>query len=357
MWTQCLSVVVALTLLAACELTLTQRVSPTQLETSERGAFTADGRFFMIATRSADKSDAGGWIIEVTKAASGEYVATDYVPGALEGTEDGTVTGAPRGPRCMFGGMTVYGQLLYAACYAQEDGRASLLQVDTQSRTVRSGYLNGCATATSAAPCAAFYPNGMAVDSAGRIYVSNTQSHISVQGDNVNVEVQGAHTLTQVSVDAAASQAGQLVFQQRDWFNADIFTDGFVPNGVQIAGATLYYAAGANINAITINADGSAGEGHVHYRGPALTMIDDFAIHDGRMALARILPPAVVGLERPSLLGVVRELATHSMPLDAIPSSITYQANVPVGAPLFPEGALVITSYFGGGLYVLAFDH
>jgi hypothetical protein len=54
----------------------------------------------VIGTRSADKRDAGSWIVEVTKSANAEYVATDYVSGALEGTLGGVVGGVPLGAAC-----------------------------------------------------------------------------------------------------------------------------------------------------------------------------------------------------------------------------------------------------------------
>jgi hypothetical protein len=344
----------AFALLSACDVTLTQRVSPSDLDLTERSAFTSDGRLFVIGARSSDKLDAGNWIVEVTKSSSGQYLTVDYVFGALEGAEGGVLGGKPLGAPCSFSGMAAHGQVLYAACFSPDDMRSSLFQVDTQAGTVRAGYFPPCDPAASKTACSPFYANGMAVDAQGRIYVSNTYAHISLDGENVAINVEGSHSLTQIIVGPNPALPEKLVFETRDWFDGDIFTDGVAPNGVQIENQVLYYAAGPNINAITIGDDGTAGDFRVHYRGPLLSYIDDFAVLDGRMALARTFPPAIVGLDRPSALGIVRELGTSSMSLDAIPSSVSYQADIPVGASLFPKNSLVVTCYFGGGLYDLS---
>lgn len=345
----------AFLLLSACDVALTQYVSPSDLDLTERSAFTSDGRLFVIGARSADKQDAGNWIVEVAKAPNGEHLVADYVFGALEGTEGGVVGGTPLGAPCVFSGMTVHGQVLYAACFSQDDMRSSLLQVDTQARTVRAGYFPlSCDPASSATPCSPFYANGMAIDAVGRIYASNTYAYIGIAGETVTINLEGSPSLTQITIGPNPASPEKLAFDARDWFNTDIFTDGLAPNGVQIENQVLYYAAGPNINAIAIGDDGSAGDVRIHYQGPLLSYIDDFAILDGRMALARSFPPAIVGLDRPSAFGVVNELGEIPMSLDAIPSSVSYQANVPSGAPLFPKDSLVVTCYFGGGLYILS---
>jgi len=339
-------------LVSACK--LTQIVPPSDLQETERGAFTTDGRFFVIGVRPSGKPDAGAWIVEVTDGPSNRYVATDYVSGNLEGTSDGTLARKPAGDACTFGGMAAHGELLYAACYAA-DGRSSLLQVDTQAHTVRAGYFTTCNFTPSTSPCSSpsMYPNGMAVDSQGRVYISNTLSHFTINGSNISVNVQGSDTLSQVIIDPIASQGTHLEFRYHDWFSGDILTDSFVPNGIQIEGQTLYYAAGPNINQVEIQGDGTAGLHSVHYLGPALSYIDDFTVRGGRMALARTLPPAIVFLGEAPPGGLAPELGTYPMPLTAIPSSVVFQGALPTGDAVFPVDSLEITSFFGGGLYVL----
>jgi hypothetical protein len=340
----------ALLLMLSSACSFTEAVEPTQLDFTERGVFTQSGRFFVIGARPDDQPDMGAWIVEMSKgSADGSYVTTDLVAGRDEGTVDGKLGSAPRGEPCTFSGMAVQGELLYATCVLSDSSRAALLQVDLTARTVRAGYFTTCNFEPAASDCqfSQLYPNGMAVDAAGRIYVSDTSAHAGeLVGDAAR------HTLTQISVDAAASKDGKLVFRHRAWFSADIFTDGLAPNGIQIDGDVLYYAAGSNINKIRIRADGSAGEFRVHYTGPLDVLIDDFNLHEGEIFLALVVPPAVVGLSAAPWSDVAHETGRYDMPVDAIPSSVSYQ---PEGRALhiFPKDSLVLTSYFGGGVQVL----
>jgi hypothetical protein len=317
--------------------------------------FTSDGRYWIIGTRAQGRGDAGSWIVEVTRTSDNSYATTNYVAGTLEGTSDGTTHGTPVGEPCQFGGMTVFKTRLYAACVKTDFTRASLFEVDVATGTVRTEYFTTCNAEPSLAPCSyvSFYPNGMAADAAGRIYLSNTAAHLDLASAIPAIRVEGSRTLTQVVVNGVADSPQRLSFTHRDWFSTDILRDGLVPNGIQIEGNVLYYAAGSNINRIDLREDGSAGAASVHYAGPALSVIDDFAVRDGRMLIARAIPPALVAVDRAPAFGTARELGTHDMPLDAIPSSIAYQADLPVGNPLFPAGSLLVTSFFGGGLYLL----
>jgi hypothetical protein len=325
-----------------------------ELANTERSAFTSEGRLFVIGSRPADRNDAGSWIVEITKNSAGRHLATNYVAGSLEGTADGSLGGAPAGDACTFAGMARHGDVLYASCYAP-DKRAALLRVDTRANTVRAGYFTSCNFDPPAADCeyVDLYPNGMAVDGAGRIYVSNTLAYVTLDGTNVAIDVEGTHSLTQIVLEPDPADPSKLAFRHRVWFDTDIFTDGLGPNGVQIEGNVLYYAGGPNINKLTIRDDGRAGDFRIHYRGPLLSYIDDFAIRRGQMALARAIPPAIVGVDAAPFSGTGREVAAFPMPLDRIPSSLAYQENVPVNQPLFPAGSLVVTSFFGGGLHLL----
>jgi hypothetical protein len=98
-------------LLPACS--LSEALPPEELQNTERGSFTSDGRFFVVGSRAADRSDAGSWIVEVSKGPQGNYVATNYVAGTLEGTRDGLLGGSPAGDPCVFSGMARHGNLLY----------------------------------------------------------------------------------------------------------------------------------------------------------------------------------------------------------------------------------------------------
>lgn len=251
--------------------------------------------------------------------------------------------------------MTVYGKRLYAGCVLPDLTRAALIEVDTGTRSVRAGYFSSCNAERSLAPCEypALYPNGMAADAQGRIYFSNMLSHLRLDSGVPVITVRGSHSVGQVSLDAASQTPGKLSFTYRDWFSSDVVSDGLGPNGVQIEGQTLYYAAGPNINRVQILPDGKAGPAGVHYFGPALTYIDDFAVRDGQMVLARAISPALVALDRARSFGGAPELGTYPMAIDRIPSSVTHP---PATTTIFPADSLIVTAFFGGGLYIATAD-
>ncbi|MET0284944.1 MAG: hypothetical protein ABW352_10750 [Polyangiales bacterium] len=319
----------------ACK--LTEILPPAQLGASERGAFNSEGRFFAIGTRPAPAGDGASWLVEVVKATGG-HAALNYVRGTLEGTRDGSLEGEPLGDACTFSGMASHGDLLYLGCFA-EDGRASLLQVDTLAETVRAGAFTSCSFEPAKEPCEpiALYPNGMAVDGEGRVYASNTQTFIGPSYSDYSL----------VQIDVGACEAPKLDFTFRAWLDADLGRDGLAPNGIQIRDQTLYYAGGTNLNAVPIGEDGSAGEVKVYYRGPLVSMIDDFAILGDQFVIARALPSDLSRIDAPARSA--RELAACNMPALGMASSIT---RAPVEGT-FEAGALLVTSWFGGGLYSL----
>jgi hypothetical protein len=316
---------------------LTEILPPAQLGASERGAFNTEGRFFAIGTRPAPAGDGASWLVEVVKATGGR-AALNYLRGTLEGTRDGELAGEPLGDDCTFSGMASHGDLLYLGCHA-EDGRASLLQVDTLAETVRAGAFTTCSFEPAEEPCEPIpiYPNGMAVDDEGRVYTTNTQTFIGPAYSDFSL----------VQIDVRASEGAKLDFTFRAWLDADLGRDGLAPNGIQIRDATLYYAGGANLNAVPIGEDGRAGDVKVYYRGPLLSLIDDFAILGDQFLIARASPSDLSRIDAP--VRGARELAACNMPALGMASSIT---RAPVEGP-FAAGQLVVTSWFGGGLYSL----
>jgi hypothetical protein len=328
---------------ASPDCALSEALPPKQLGNSERGAFTSEGRFFAIGSRPKPQGDGLYWLVEVTKDGKG-YTSRNVLTGTLEGTSDGTLSGAPKGDACGFSGMAVHGDVLYAGCFAI-DGRAALVQVDTRSGTVRAGSFDSCSFDPAARPCKpiSLYPNGMSVDSKGRVYLSNTQAFTLAVTD---------YSVAQVEVDGEQPVPGKLAFRFRSWLTKDLARDSFAPNGIQIRDDVLYYVGGANLNAVPILADGKPGPLKVLFQGPALSMIDDFALGDGELLLARA-QPANVGRLRWPAAGKLREIGTCRMPLLGQASSLTYQPEIGGREPLFPAGSIVVTSFFGGGLYTL----
>jgi hypothetical protein len=329
---------------SACE--LTELVPSAELGASERGAFTTAGRFFVIGTLPEPTGDGLSWLLEIDETTEG-YATTRHVRGTLEGTRDGTLGGEPVGAPCTFSGMTVRGDVLYAGCYAS-DGRASLLELDTLARTVRAGSFNTCNLEPAAQPCSdvLLYLNGMAVDGEGRLYATNMHAHGIGPGPT-------DYSVLQIELLADTSVPARLPFVFRAFQPKDLLRDGPAPNGIQVRDDVLYYVGGANINAVPIEADGRAGPLRVYYRGPALSMIDDFTIGDGQMVLARAFPANLGFLAAPTD-GVARELATCQMPPLGMASSLTPQNEAAEAAGVFPRGSLLVTSFFGGGLYALS---
>jgi hypothetical protein len=130
--------------------------------------------------------------------------------------------------------------------------------------------------------------------------------------------------------------------------------DEFFPNGVQIEGNILYYAAGSDIWKIRFKSDYSAGVRQLHYNGSALATIDDFAIEQGYIAYSKVSAPGSVEILKPALLNdEAKHLTTVIMPV--IPSSIVYQKDLPGNNELFEPGSLLVTSFFSGGLYQIEF--
>lgn len=322
---------------------LTEILTPRQLGNSERGAFTAEGRFFAIGLRPKPEGDGLWWLVELTKASKG-YESTNVLTGTLEGTSDGTLGGKPKGDVCGFSGMAVHGDILYAGCFAT-DGRAALVQIDTKTEEVRAGAFDTCSFEPEKQPCKpiSLYPNGMSVDGEGRVYLSNTQAYTLAVTD---------YSIAQVEVAAEQPEAGKLDFTFRPWLAKNIFNDGIAPNGIQIRDDVLYYVGGTNVNAVPILPDGKPGPLEVLYAGPAVSLIDDFALGDQELLLARALP-ANIGRLSWSPTGKTREINTCPMPVLGAASSLTYQPEVEGREPLFPAGTIVVTSFFGGGLYTL----
>jgi len=347
--------IVLLCSLAACDVTIEPRVPYTELDATERSTFTSDGRLWVIGMRPNELDELRGSLVEVVKTSNGQHMTQTLVAGTLEGTVDGRIGGAPAGDPCIFSGMKAQGMRIYAGCVSPDRYRAALIEVDIAEGTVRAGYFDSCNAQPSSSPCeyTRFYPNGMSIDTDGRIYVSDMFTHLKLADDIPTISEEGTGTIIQIVVDRAVHSPGVLKFTHHVWLVADSAIDGVSPNGIQIDGDTLYYAAGPNINRVPIGPNGDAGALSVHYRGAELSYIDDFCIVDGRIALARTLPPSLVAIDRPDESGLAPELLVRDVDLRLTPSSISYQTDV---NPVFPVDTLIVTSFFGGGIYTVTVD-
>jgi hypothetical protein len=332
-------------LLQAC--IITEPVSHTDIGATENSAFTADGRLFVIG----ENSDKESWIFEITKNTDGSYAHNQYVKGTTDGTVSGILSNEAVGDDCRFAGLTAKGSLLYAACI-KENGFLnlgaeviSIYQVNTElnHELIKTGYMTD-SNFTQQDSEDAFDPNwfmanGMAIDDTGHLYVSNSKASLAPNRD----------AISQVSI-IDNGNSSFLDFSHKTWISGG----EFFPNGVQIEGDTLYYAGGSDIIKAKINSDYSASETRVHFNGADLAIIDDFAIHGGYIAYAKVSVPGSIVVLKPAEFNKTARFY-FSVPMAVIPSSIVYQSNTPVGEPLFNEGDLLVTSFFSGGLYRVEF--
>ncbi|QUM76698.1 hypothetical protein HWV00_10910 [Moritella sp. 24] len=338
-------IVVIMGLLQACD--ITEPVSNKELKATENSAFTTDGRLFVVGENRKRES----WIFEIIKNSDGSYAHIPYVKGTVDGTELGGINDKPEGEECRFAGLTASDSLLYAACI-QTGGflglnteAVSLFQVETtlNSERIKTGHMTDSnfiyGDGEESFDPNWFMANGMAVDSEGHIYISNSKAVLAPNRDSIS----------QVTItDNGDSRF--LDFNHKTWISGhELF-----PNGVQIEGDTLYYTSGSNILKVKINADFSASDVNVHYKGTNLAMIDDFAIHEGYIAYSKIsVPGSVVILTPAEFEDEAKRYA--AIPMAVIPSSVVYQSNLPEGNPLFDEGSLLVTSFLSGGLYRIEF--
>ena len=332
-------------LLQAC--IITNPISSDGFKATENSAYTADGRLFVIGENNNDES----WIFEILKNGDGSYSPSPFVKGTQDGTQNGYPNSATAGADCTFAGLTAKGTKLYAAC-AKSSGlfglgaeSISLYQVETTPGQVfiKTGRMEDSNFLQQDHEKAFdpnwFFANGMAVDAAGHVYISNTKASLANNRD----------AISQVTI-TDTGHSNFLDFKHQTWLTSN----KFLPNGVQIEDDVLYYAAGSDIWKVRIQNDFSAGEPRTHFDGSALATIDDFAIEQGYIAYSKVSAPGSVVVLKPASFDYqAKHLTTVIMPV--IPSSIAYQKDLPGNNELFEPGRLLVTSFFSGGLYQIEF--
>ena len=310
------TVVASVGLLQAC--VIEQPIAPSQMRATENSVFTDDGRFFVIGENAARES----WIFEVVHNNDDTYSQIEYVRGTLAGTLNGELGGDALGEACVFGGLAVQGNTLYAAC-----NHIALYQVNTElgSEQVKSGRFTAenfiAKDEGDTFNPKLFFANGMAVDGRGHIYVSNSYA----------TNIFDPTVITQVKI-ADGFAGSELVFTHQPWIKAGDYALDFFPNGIQIEDDILYYASLNEIRKVRINDDASAGDMNLHYRG---LMTDAFDIFDGFLALASVSLPGTVKILPPARFDQ-RVGSIKTIPLAFIPSSVRYQADHVDGANVFP---------------------
>ena len=326
---------------------ITNPISNDNFKATENSAFTTDGRLFVIGENNAKES----WIFEIKKNADGSHKPSTFVKGTQDGTQNGYPSSPTVGADCTFAGLTAKGSKLYAAC-AKSSGlldlgaeSITLYQVETTPGQVfiKTGRMEDSNFLQQSHEKAFdpnwFFANGMAVDAAGHVYISNSKASLASNRD----------AISQVTITDTGN-SNFLDFQHKTWMTGN----EFFPNGVQIEGNILYYAAGSDIWKVRINSNYVAGERRRHYDGSALATIDDFAIEQGYIAYSKVAAPGSVEVIKPASFSYeAKHLTTVIMPV--IPSSIVYQKDLPGNNELFEPNSLLVSSFFSGGLYQIEF--
>ncbi len=176
----------------------------------------------------------------------------------------------------------------------------------------------------------------MAVDSAGDVYMTASGNKYP-QASIVKLHIDNPATLS---------------FTLSDW---KININEFMPNGIQIEGNTMYYAGGQAVYKIAINADGSAASPSVIYRTGFLRLMDDLTITEDAVVVSEFsLLDALFGSNNGpnNLVFIDKDSQWWQRPVkqdtgDITVSSLVQDINGVLGNP----GALVLTSYFQGGIY------
>lgn len=280
-----------------------QIISGTALANSENSYITDSGRMFVAAPNSS-----GSNIFEITKDASGNYSATaKYVGNA--GTES-----------CMFMGLTGKNNILYSACMNGTSKNSYLFRIDTDNDNVQSVPLTGMNQ-----------PNGMTVDSQGRIYISDTYA-----GENKT-------SIVQVVINSETP----LSITQSTWLPLE--HSGNYPNGIQIEGNILYFSDGLTVNSVVIKDDGTAGAFNQIYDAPGDNFIDDFCVTSKGLAIAEIPFPSQF-VRGDGWVKIIDK--TDGTVLKTFEADNRWEpSSVVIGKNGFDDGDLFITDYFSGGLY------
>lgn len=320
----------------------------TTLAWSEGGAFTPDGKLYVIGGDQAFTYGPTGVIVngksfiyEVQKNANGSYSNVPVVEGNVGGRS------------CYFGGLAAVRQMLYATCTnISELMPASVLyRVDTSKPAGDPRRITSTPLMTPA-----FQPNGIAVDWQGNLYIANSAAFIATM-------VYGVPNVPAIVKVKIADPAAFRV-TETGWLPA--LLGGFAPNGAAIVGNQLYLPSLNVIYRIPILLNGSAGMPTVAYQTAKTNLFDAVTVLPGnKIAVPEITnpdtnfvqsvypgtPPASTLTTQLTLIDATtgKFLDKAPFPAHVRPSSITVSQG-----PMFPYGSAIVTDAIGsGGLYLV----
>ncbi|MFL0800426.1 MAG: hypothetical protein K6L80_08265 [Agarilytica sp.] len=317
------------------------------LASSENAVYSKNGRFFVVGNATPEslltKESA---IYEITR--EGENYTTSSV---VEST-DYIVNGEP----CQFRGITAYKNSVYAVCVYSVIGEiigqtlplpthSILVKVDATKTANDEGYIE-----TTQVFGSLISPNGMATDSDGNIFVSDSNAYLSTFAAGIP-----AAAILKVT----PSFDGGLSTTYESWYPA-LPTDTF-PNGIQILGDNLFYITGSKLQKFHLQPNGMAGTPVTMYEAEPCNIMDDFDISPiGLIATSEIRPtpefdaiffPGIVCDQLPHgklvmLSGRIPNLVYDEYVFEAtFPSSVRFTRG-----NLFEAPGVVVTDYFTGGL-------
>lgn len=338
----CLILVVFAGCLSGCDIATeghTILLDQEEAPMAERGGVTTNNRFFL---------------------ASGKQILK------LDGAHQTTVI--YQGEDCVISGMATVGSTIYAACTTlgsaiKIDGQdaglpksSDLIRIDLSKAPSDPMYIAKTQLAGNE-----LYPNGMAVDDSGDIYITNTYSSTfqllpRFSEDNIDaitrVRINDEDNFTISTTTALPAAQG-----------------GMSPNGIQIQGDRLWFVSENVLFEAQIGEDGLNNLKKIYQTG-LLRMFDDFAILPGNLVaiaefnivdfLMSSFPNAQSNAAASSQLTFVSTgngpdarragmvTRKHLLP-DIIPSSVSVITDA--------EGpALYVTDYAKGGLYRVDLD-
>lgn len=291
-------------------------LTPTQLPISENGALTSSGRFFVAAANPP--------LYQILEVVSTPY---GYETNVIVEDDD-----------CMFGGLVAADVDLYSVCTGTGEGdgaRSQLIYIhfdEYGAAHEERTYLDGTPGLT--------HYNGMEVGPDGVLYISN-----SVAGFSQDPAVMRIRVL----------ETSPLRIEQTPYVSPNVLSalpnNGGVlfPNGLRVLDDSLLLVRGVDVVRMPLLASGEVEQVTAIYKGPGLPTIDDFTIALGHMWFAVVNTFGVVSRTlAPSWL-VVTDLegnVERQLTLNFIPSSTTM-----TDGTLFGPNALIVTSFFDGGLY------
>jgi hypothetical protein len=222
-------------------------IDPGEIPYTENGTVVDGDRYFFIG---------GATLFELLKQPDGHY---DYAP--VTSRDD-----------CMFTGLTSdpADGALYVACMANDPSStedfppilwSDLIRVELPADASQQARIS-----TTRLEGANFFPNGMAVDRAGNIYISNSYSTVA------SVLFGETHpAMIRVSI------ADEALFEIEKTPVLSAEQGGLFPNGVQILRDRLFWVGGDVVYEASIQPSGLADIKSVH-TAPENRLFDDFAI-------------------------------------------------------------------------------